>query len=685
MGVYDDLSNGISGTLTSQIWTRSGNTGTLVPGTTMTFTTADPGTLVDAVRLKPLPTPVILQPGTYTFSSNGHSAADMNLNSNAGGFLRYADNGYGPVTSGPATAPGLITIVGQKRFGATAGTFPANADGDWLYGSGTFAFEQADPTAYTVLAGTVGTQNFDGSLGMDFNTNRPIKITHLGVFDSNSDGLNGTITARLYARASNNTAGVELATLSFTGSDGVLIGGTRFLPLSTPLVLPGGFEGTIVAEGYNASELNGNAGGPTPTQWFTFDGGGALSFVGTGRWGTAGLFPTNADGGPANRYAAGSFMFADAAPLGPGKLTTIPVPNGSFELPAYGPGGCCSPALSANGWTSSTGSYFDAGNYHPTAAQFPGGVPDGQQVAFMNTGSLISDPLAETLQPDTLYIMEVDWGHRLDSPNPQHSMNLRAGGVPLGWVNNGNIFNGPTPAPGDFATARGYFTANHNAPIGSSLDILLSKGGTGQTIYDNVRLSKITGAAVLLNNPSFELDDVAAGGGWQEGATGWVAGGGGGGVFEDAAQMAPADGLQTAFVRGGGSLTQTLLGVPLENDHRYILMVEVGNRASVPTAGYQVELLAGGTTIAMDNNSLGVPGAGLFYTTSVIDFLSYSDHPLAGQDLGIRLTALGTGANHTYFDNVRLFSVAVPEPSSLGLAFLGLVALAGYTRRKRRA
>ena len=89
----------------------------------------------------------------------------------------------------------------------------------------------------------------------------------------------------------------------------------------------------------------------------------------------------------------------------------------------------------------------------------------------------------------------------------------------------------------------------------------------------------------------------------------------------------------------------------------------------------------------MDDNSLSVQPysgtAGQFLTTSVVDFRTWSSHPLAGQDLGIRLSALGLGSQ-AYFDNVRLFSVAVPEPSALALALLGLVALAGYTGRGRR-
>src|SRR5439155_17127409 len=44
--------------------------------------------------------------------------------------------------------------------------------------------------------------------------------------------------------------------------------------------------------------------------WETQSGGGALSFVGLARPGDPGKFPTRVDGGPPNRYAAGTFKFA---------------------------------------------------------------------------------------------------------------------------------------------------------------------------------------------------------------------------------------------------------------------------------------------------------------------------------------------------------------------------------------
>jgi len=139
---------------------------------------------------------------------------------------------------------------------------------------------------------------------MDFDVNSTIFVTRLGVFDDSSDGLFRTITAHLYDR---NATGSPLRTLVFTpGDPGILVDGSRFKDLATFLELPAGFQGTIVAEGYGSGERNGNRGvGPL----FTSDGGGAISFVGTGRFGTAGLYPRFVDGGPANRYAAGTFQF----------------------------------------------------------------------------------------------------------------------------------------------------------------------------------------------------------------------------------------------------------------------------------------------------------------------------------------------------------------------------------------
>ena len=183
--------------------------------------------------------------------------------------------------------------------------------------------------AYLVSDGAIGNDIFDGALGMDFDVSEPIILTKLGVFDSGSDGLNVTLIAHLYDR-SNPFA--PLGTLTFTPeAPGVLNGGSRFLDLHAPLVLPSGFQGTIVAEGYDAGlEPSGNLGiGLLPIS--TDDGGGRIRFVGAARFGSAGSFPGTIDSGPANRYAAGTLAFKAA--VSPDiAIVSSPPPGSTFPV-----------------------------------------------------------------------------------------------------------------------------------------------------------------------------------------------------------------------------------------------------------------------------------------------------------------------------------------------------------------
>jgi len=177
-------------------------------------------------------------------------------------------------------------------------------------------------TAYQIAAGTPGTQNYGGSLGMDFVVVQPVLVTQLGVFDDGGNGLHATLTAQLWRRDDRGTptaygddrgAGL-LATLTFTPADpGTLEGGSRFKPLPQPLALiPGGYA--IVASGYNDAERNGNTGTGSGSEALSTDGGGgAIRFVGVSRYGAAAAFPTTADGGPENRYAAGTFTYLPGA------------------------------------------------------------------------------------------------------------------------------------------------------------------------------------------------------------------------------------------------------------------------------------------------------------------------------------------------------------------------------------
>lgn len=183
----------------------------------------------------------------------------------------------------------------------------------------------ADPgfvTAFAVESPTEGNAAWPGALGLDFEVVNAISISHLGVFDDLSDGLKRPLVARLYDR----TLRKDVAKLEFSpSSPGSLIGGYRYKPLTSPLAFSTGFKGTIIAEGYGIEERFGNKG-IANIDIQVQDGEGAVLFLGRGRYGKAGGFPATVDGGPATRYAAGTFQFKVTSVTAPGRpvLKTIP-------------------------------------------------------------------------------------------------------------------------------------------------------------------------------------------------------------------------------------------------------------------------------------------------------------------------------------------------------------------------
>ncbi len=219
--------------------------------------------------------------------------------------------------------------------------------------------------AYTVFEGAFGNQEFNGSLGLDFDVVNPIRVTRLGAFDSGADGLYMPITVAIYDRQTGEavTPLIEFA-IDDPGTvereDGELIEGSRFITLPAPLELPAGFQGSIVAYGYGLDEPNGNAGAGFQ-EWTTFSGG-SLVFVGGGRWdNNHGVLPTTIDAGPANRYAAGTFAFEPAGTTPPATehtLTITPLPPSQVRLDWIAAPGLIlqrSPNLTSNSWQTVEG------------------------------------------------------------------------------------------------------------------------------------------------------------------------------------------------------------------------------------------------------------------------------------------------------------------------------------------
>jgi len=163
-------------------------------------------------------------------------------------------------------------------------------------------------------------------------------------------------------------------------------------------------------------------------------------------------------------------------------------------------------------------------------------------------------------------------------------------------------------------------------------------------------------------------------------------------------------GIAFNFFGSGGQgeygMQQTLTET-LQPNTTYSLDVAIGNIASGTALsgqffdldgfpGYRVDLLAGGVLLAQDNNSLnGLIPEGEFFDTNV-SFTTGAVHPQFGQTLQIRLVNLNEvdltfpNANlEVDFDNVRLTSVVVPEPSSLALVAIFTTAVLGRRRRSQ--
>jgi hypothetical protein len=157
---------------------------------------------------------------------------------------------------------------------------------------------------------TTGNQAWTGAQGMDFDVNSSILVTQMGAFDSDQNGLAGTIQVGIFNRDTQSLVGGSFASLS--GTTQPRIGNSRFADVADFTLAAGHYS--VVAVGYSAAEPNGNSHGPGLAS--TGDtGGGLISFVGLSRFtlATSLVYPTTPDGSVA-RYAAGTFQY-QAAPV----------------------------------------------------------------------------------------------------------------------------------------------------------------------------------------------------------------------------------------------------------------------------------------------------------------------------------------------------------------------------------
>ena len=224
-----------------------------------------------------------------------------------------------------ATPPSVVTqdITVQLDANGNASITPEDIDNgssDNLGGNlilsldqTTFDCSNLGVNDYTSLAyqtsTSQGIQSHQGALGMEFDLSSPITINTLGAYDHNSDGIAGTIQVGIFDRNTQTVvAGLET---SISGSNDPLIDNHRVRSITPVVLQPGNYM--MVAKGFNAVDLNGNLGIVSAVK-STDDANGTIQFLMNNYYSVnydvnSFDYPTIADGGPVNKYSAGTFGY----------------------------------------------------------------------------------------------------------------------------------------------------------------------------------------------------------------------------------------------------------------------------------------------------------------------------------------------------------------------------------------
>jgi hypothetical protein len=143
LGAFDSGADGLTGTITTEIWSRTGDTGGSVLANQTLTGSADP--LEGGHRYRDLSTSITLLPGEYTIVAHGFSATDPNGNQGVGDILNTWNN-----------LDGAIDFNTTSRFG-TAGAYPDGADAGFArYMAGSFQFNLIPEPGVTALVGFAG-------------------------------------------------------------------------------------------------------------------------------------------------------------------------------------------------------------------------------------------------------------------------------------------------------------------------------------------------------------------------------------------------------------------------------------------------------------------------------------------------------------------------------------------------
>lgn len=158
----------------------------------------------------------------------------------------------------------------------------------------------------------------------------------------------------------------------------------------------------------------------------------------------------------------------------------VPIANPGFEADRLSPGGI---RTTITGWRTSPGG--GDGIFRPTASDYPGGIPEGRNVAYVNLpGNIVRQTLTTPLRADTTYALSVSVGWNENDRFAGYIVQLRAGGTILAEDR-----SSLRPAQGTWVRTTVRYTSGASDPeLGAPLEIRLLSPGV-QANYDDVRLT----------------------------------------------------------------------------------------------------------------------------------------------------------------------------------------------------
>ena len=188
-----------------------------------------------------------------------------------------------------------------------------------------------------------------------------------------------------------------------------------------------------------------------------------------------------------------------------GHAQAIAITNPGFEQPSIG---LCSFGTAPTGWSATAdAALWRCGMIGQCLNSYRLGPPDGQQIAYINSGTL-SQTLATNLAANTAYTLRVKVGRRNDccqSATTDYTVQLRAGAALLAQdVGSIVITNGTFRQ----CTIR-FATGATHANLGQALQVRLSQGGSGQANFDDVQL--VAAPADCNSNGIFDAIDITNG------------------------------------------------------------------------------------------------------------------------------------------------------------------------------